>query len=103
MNPPPGPRVIRRTSDRSIVAFGSREACLRIVSPGWAFVVGMPPASGIPAGVPEVREDSTHADYAGALCAPGSNGCCRGCGVDLEPCEACGGIGYHRPGCAEIG
>jgi len=27
---------------------------------------------------------------------------CRECGVGACPCDACGGLGYHRVGCADI-
>lgn len=39
----------------------------------------------------------------GDLCTDDGQGCCHVCGVSLEnPCETCGGRGYHRSGCAEL-
>lgn len=29
------------------------------------------------------------------------DGCCPECGVDLETCPACNGVGYHAVGCAD--
>lgn len=35
-------------------------------------------------------------------CEDEGDGTCRYCGVSLTVCLACGGIGYHRNGCASI-
>lgn len=42
-----------------------------------------------------------HADAAGKLCTDDGTGRCRECGVGLDPCDACDGVGYHVDGCAE--
>lgn len=52
------------------------------------------------------RRESTnaaHANAGGDLCADqDADGCCDACGVSLgDPCEVCGGNGYHRAGCSE--
>lgn len=53
----------------------------------------------------EVLWDSSpaadHASAAGEKCHGGEDGLCQTCGVDMTTCAVCGGIGYHRAGCAE--
>jgi len=43
-----------------------------------------------------------HHLFGGDACTDGGFGACEGCGVVLEPCEMCDGLGYHRDGCQEI-
>ncbi len=38
----------------------------------------------------------------GSLCFEGFEGVCVVCGVGMDLCEVCGGVGYHRQSCAEI-
>lgn len=42
-----------------------------------------------------------HATAAGGLCADDGSGCCGACGVSLDTCPTCQGLGYHRAGCAD--
>lgn len=39
-----------------------------------------------------------HSAHAGAACHDDG---CGGCGVSLDECDACHGVGYHRAGCVE--
>lgn len=43
-----------------------------------------------------------HSQAYGALCHDGGDGCCEKCGVGLDECPKCKGIGYHRPECPEM-
>jgi hypothetical protein len=45
---------------------------------------------------------SDHASAAGALCTDDGTGCCSTCGVSLDVCEQCSGVGYHQAGCSEV-
>lgn len=41
-----------------------------------------------------------HSEYRGDLCVDFlGTGCCSGCGVSLDTCPTCRGVGYHRSGC----
>lgn len=41
-----------------------------------------------------------HAAAGGELCHDeNDDGCCDTCGVLLDTCLACGGLGYHRTNC----
>lgn len=44
-----------------------------------------------------------HSDAAGALCTEDDTGCCTECGVAMDTCAVCNGVGYHRAGCRESG
>lgn len=49
-----------------------------------------------------VRPMLGHDRAFGSLCAdPDGTGCCAECGVGLEQCDTCRGLGYHRPGCPD--
>jgi len=44
-----------------------------------------------------------HADEGGDLCSDTDDtGCCSVCGVLLDRCAICGGVGYHRVSCPEV-
>lgn len=42
-----------------------------------------------------------HTRAAGSACTDRGDGLCEHCGVILEQCPECGGVGYHRVGCAD--
>ena len=44
-----------------------------------------------------------HEATAGADCVDDGGGACVGCGVAMVECSDCGGIGYHRPSCGDLG
>jgi hypothetical protein len=43
-----------------------------------------------------------HSGAAGTLCHDDGTGCCGDCGVCLEACDECDGIGYHADACPQI-
>lgn len=45
------------------------------------------------------RLELEHPAAGGDLCLDDGSGCCGGCGVSLETCPECHGLGYHRDGC----
>lgn len=54
----------------------------------------------LPVRVP-ARLRRRHERGGGDACTEGADGTCEGCGVAMTSCDACGGRGYHRKGCAE--
>jgi hypothetical protein len=48
-----------------------------------------------------LRIGDMHSKAAGALCVWDTRGLCVYCGVTESDCETCGGVGYHRDGCAD--
>lgn len=50
---------------------------------------------------PDVGKPHEHAFHAGRKCTQGENGRCTECGVSMQMCNQCGGIGYHEVGCSK--
>lgn len=50
------------------------------------------------------REDEMSEHTKDSDCTVGDDGLCIECGVDhSDPCENCGGAGFHKPDCISIG